>query len=471
MNNSTGSVWLSLTNLGVLAVSTNSDVAVTNTGHLFLPQTPETLGHDADGNLTRDDRWNCTWDAENRLVRMVSRTDTPTNSWRSLTFGYDPQGRRISKTVSNWVGSAWQLVSDERFVYDGWNCLATLNSSFSLLHSFTWGLDLSGSMQGAGGVGGLLWLDDPVDTNVTQFVAFDGNGNVAALVSATNGAVTANYEYGPFGEVIRSTGAMAKANPFRFSTKYQDDESDLLYYGYRYLNTSTGRWLSRDPISDSEFRLLNSARRAALLELLKRLYVHVGNNPINYIDIFGLCDCPGKVCCPKCEIYVTAQAQPSADAGLDEMVKAADGLDKLELLLGVIGTGATAAVDVKKALEMAAEKYLGWSHNKAGAWAAEYAAKLVEKINERDFGYALFTRIRYRKCDGVIFKTWENQDPTGWKQWTGSGDFQGVGGEYEGRFDDKLDAYKTAKTACAQAIAEWKKTNKGNLYEPEASKW
>ena len=40
---------------------------------------------------------------------------------------------------------------------------------------------------------------------------------------------------------------MAKANPFRFSTKYQDDETDLLYYGYRYYNASSGRWLSRDP--------------------------------------------------------------------------------------------------------------------------------------------------------------------------------------------------------------------------------
>ena len=38
------------------------------------------------------------------------------------------------------------------------------------------------------------------------------------------------FEYGPFGEVLRATGPLAKANPFRFSTKYQDDETDLLYY-------------------------------------------------------------------------------------------------------------------------------------------------------------------------------------------------------------------------------------------------
>ena len=43
---------------------------------------------------------------------------------------------------------------------------------------------------------------------------------------------------------------MAKGNPFRFSTKYQDDESDLLYYGYRYYNASTGRWVSRDPLGE-----------------------------------------------------------------------------------------------------------------------------------------------------------------------------------------------------------------------------
>ena len=55
---------------------------------------------------------------------------------------------------------------------------------------------------------------------------------------------------GPFGEVVRATGPMAKANPFRFSTKYQDDETDLLYYGYRYYSASMGRWNSRDPLAE-----------------------------------------------------------------------------------------------------------------------------------------------------------------------------------------------------------------------------
>jgi RHS repeat-associated protein len=84
----------------------------------------------------------------------------------------------------------------------------------------------------------------------TYFYSYDGNGNVVALVNAATGAIAANYEYGPFGELIRATGPMAKVNPFLFSTKYYDWETGLYYYGYRYYNPSTGRWPSRDPLQE-----------------------------------------------------------------------------------------------------------------------------------------------------------------------------------------------------------------------------
>jgi len=88
-----------------------------------------------------------------------------------------------------------------------------------------------------------LWVDP-------GFAAFDGNGNVAALAKATDGTNSAVYEYSPFGELLRVTGPMSRANSLRFSTKYEDDETDLLYYGYRYYNAAMGRWVSRDPIAE-----------------------------------------------------------------------------------------------------------------------------------------------------------------------------------------------------------------------------
>ena len=84
----------------------------------------------------------------------------------------------------------------------------------------------------------------------TYFSAYDGGGNVTALVAAADSTATARYEYGPFGEPLRVSGAMEKANPFRFSTKYTDEETDFLYYGFRYYNPSTGRWPNRDPIGE-----------------------------------------------------------------------------------------------------------------------------------------------------------------------------------------------------------------------------
>jgi RHS repeat-associated protein len=81
----------------------------------------------------------------------------------------------------------------------------------------------------------------------------DGNGNVAVLINAADGTLAANYEYAAFGEPVRVTGVMARNNPFRFPTKYADDESDLLYYGYRSYKPSM-RWQVSDWLINSCWR-------------------------------------------------------------------------------------------------------------------------------------------------------------------------------------------------------------------------
>jgi RHS repeat-associated protein len=142
-----------------------------------------------------------------------------------------------------------------KFLYDGWNLMAEWDGpTGTLVGSFMWGMDLSGSMQGAGGVGGLVSVKP--SGAAAHFAAYDGDGNVAALVDGSAGTGSASYEYSPFGETIRATGTMALANPLRFSTKFSDDESDFLYYGYRYYNPSTGRWLNRDPLDEQGGRNL-----------------------------------------------------------------------------------------------------------------------------------------------------------------------------------------------------------------------
>lgn len=99
-------------------------------------------------------------------------------------------------------------------------------------------------MQGADGVGGLLEVSYCGSTTINCFLAFDGNGNVAALIHAADGTVAANDEYEAFGEPMRVPGVMTGNNPFRFPAKYTDDESDLFYYDYRYYKPSLRRQVS-----------------------------------------------------------------------------------------------------------------------------------------------------------------------------------------------------------------------------------
>jgi len=165
------------------------------------------------------------------------------------------------------------VTEDLLLVYDGWHCIAELNTSHSALRTYVWGLDLSGTMDGAGGVGGLLMVNSTA--NGAHFYAYDGNGNVVGLSAAADGSETARYECEPFGAVLRATGAMAKENRFQFSTKRCDPTADLLLYEYRVLRTDIAKWLSRDPIAENWG---------------DNLYGFVRNDPVRRFDALGESD-------------------------------------------------------------------------------------------------------------------------------------------------------------------------------------
>jgi RHS repeat-associated protein len=258
--------------------------SVTEVRTAFSAQATESFTHDDDGNLTSDGRWSYTWDAENRLFAMETvaavAAALPTLKQR-LEFSYDAQGRRIHKLVKLWNASTstWTTSAGQRFLYDGWNLITetdALNST--VLRTHVWGLDLSETAQGAGGVGGLLWSSAGGSTFAASS---DANGNIVAYVNTATVIVAGRADYGAFGEAVMRTG-VANTLPFGFSTKYIDNETDMLYYGLRYYNPSIGRWLSRDPIEENGG---------------VNLYGMIGNNPVNYLDYLGLqerspfCDC------------------------------------------------------------------------------------------------------------------------------------------------------------------------------------
>jgi hypothetical protein len=66
----------------------------------------------------------------------------------------------VTKTVSNWTGSAWSLSLQRRFLYDEWNLITETDNSNVMQRQYMWGTDLSGSRRGAGGVGCLVKVYD-----------------------------------------------------------------------------------------------------------------------------------------------------------------------------------------------------------------------------------------------------------------------------------------------------------------------
>ena len=191
--------------------------------------------HDDDGNMLTNGVWSYVWDGENRLIGISS------NDLLLATHAYDHQSRRIQKVAGGTTRS---------FLYDGWNLIQEFQSStippfHSSTNFYVWGLDLSGSLQGAGGVGGLLAV---VKNSATYIPAWDANGNIMEYV-ADDGTIAAHREYDPFGGTVVATGD-AIAFTHWFSTKPWCAVTGLSEYQFRMYSPEVGRWLSRDPIGE-----------------------------------------------------------------------------------------------------------------------------------------------------------------------------------------------------------------------------
>jgi RHS repeat-associated protein len=131
----------------------------------------------------------------------------------------------------------------------------------------------AGGQDGAGGIGGLLARSEHTPTSYSHaYYHADGSGNVTALINESQ-AVVARYLYDPFGNIVASSGPLADANRYRFSSKELHPNSGLVYYGYRFYEPSLQRWINRDPIGV----------RGGV-----NLYGFVGNGPLGMLDPFGL---------------------------------------------------------------------------------------------------------------------------------------------------------------------------------------
>jgi len=221
--------------------------------------------YDLNGNLKSDGTRGFDYDDENQLIRV-----TVTNSWKS-EFTYDGRFRRRIRKESTWQNSAWVQITEARYIYDGMLVIQERDVNNLPAVTYTRGRDLSGSLQGAGGIGGLLARTDGANSQSACYHA-DGNGNITAMVNAQQ-IVVARYTYDPFGNILSKSGPLADANTYRFSSQEYHQNSGLLLYLRRAYDPNLQRWLNRDPIGE---------------EGGINLYNYVVNDPNRFVDLLGL---------------------------------------------------------------------------------------------------------------------------------------------------------------------------------------
>jgi RHS repeat-associated protein len=200
--------------LGVASYTTNSSNEMTANSNASYT-------YDANGNtLTKVVGSNTTsyaWDYENRLT-----TVTLPNSGGTVTFEYDPFGRRIEKISP----SATSI-----FLYDGDKLVETANASGGEVASYAHGND----------------IDEPLAmdrSGTVDYYEADGLGSVTSL-AASNGTIAQSYTYDSFGNLTNSSGSLT--NYLRYTGREFDTETGLYYYRARYYDPTAARFASEDP--------------------------------------------------------------------------------------------------------------------------------------------------------------------------------------------------------------------------------
>ncbi|MGH7953765.1 MAG: RHS repeat-associated core domain-containing protein, partial [Limisphaerales bacterium] len=237
-----------------------ASATVTNISTSQLP-TPVAFLYDANGNLTNDGLRSFSYDDENHLVEAAIPGQAKSD------FFYDGLGRRRIELDYAWTGT-WTPTNEVHYLYDGNLVVQERDANNNVLATYDRGLDLSGSLQGAFGVGGLLAR---TDIKGTIFYHSDGVGNVTTLYDKYQ-TLEGRYLYDPYGNIVGKWGAYADVNRYRYSSK-EFNPLGIYDFGGRFYDPNIQRFLNRDPLG--EVSGIN-------------LYGYVGNNPLNLIDPYGL---------------------------------------------------------------------------------------------------------------------------------------------------------------------------------------
>ncbi len=192
------------------------------------------------------------YDVYNRLVKYSLDDGS-----KSESYTYDAEGVRRSKVTTSGdnVQSIW-FVSDTSNELS--RTVAETNENGDVLAIYSWGDTLLSQTREDG----------------TSTYLYDGYGNVRGLLDE-KGTLTDTYAYNAYGELTERTGETE--NHYLYTGEYYDGTTNLYYLRARYMNPSTGTFISMDTYQGDMYEPVTLHK-----------YLYANANPVKYSDPSGM---------------------------------------------------------------------------------------------------------------------------------------------------------------------------------------
>lgn len=207
------------------------------------------------------------YDYENRIVSAAKQVTGNPNA-DTITFKYDPFGRRVEKNVStyeNGIPTTYKYT----YVYDNEDII------LEVLERTQNGNITTTTTAYTHGPG----IDEPLSLTKdgqTYYYHADGLGSITSITDSTETVVN-RYAYDSFG-ALKSSETIR--NAYAFTGREYDIETGLYYYRARYYDPEAGRFVSKDPIGFAGGDV--------------NVYNYTVGNPVNWVDPDGLMILPNN---------------------------------------------------------------------------------------------------------------------------------------------------------------------------------